>query len=163
VTAKKKATRPKAVEARRAEEEPSLRPARGRRVGKRTHNKGYKSGLETKFGEETGLPYETDKIKYTIPAKVHTYTPDFKVTNNVYIETKGQWTLQDRKKALLVKEQHPEVIILYVLYRNQRLSKKSSTTYLDWATKNELPCCLFSDSGAWKDFINAYKEPNATA
>jgi hypothetical protein len=161
VSTSKKATtaqRPKGGK----EKEPSLLPARGRRVGKRTHNKGYKSGLETRFGEETGLPYEQDKIKYTIPAKVHTYTPDFKITNNTYIETKGQWTLQDRKKALLVQEQHPHILILYVLYRNQRLSKKSTTTYLEWAMKNKLPCCLYSDSDTWKAFIATHKEPNAT-
>jgi hypothetical protein len=118
----------------------------------------YKSGLENRFQEACklkgwDLPYEANKIKYVIPASNHTYTPDFTVTNNVYIETKGLWTSADRKKALLIKEQHPEIIILYVLYKNQKLSKKSSTTYLDWAAKHSLDTCTFADNEHWTSFI----------
>ena len=118
----------------------------------------YKSGLENKFQEACKLrgwelPYEANKIKYVIPASNHTYTPDFTVTNNVYIETKGLWTGADRKKAVLIKEQHPEVTILYVLQRNQGLSKKSKTTYLDWAAKNGLDACVFANNEHWTNFI----------
>lgn len=125
---------------------------------KRHNPSGYRSGLESRFQaacEAKGwkLGYEQDKIKYVIPSSNHTYTPDFTVTNNVYIETKGLWTGLDRKKAVLIKQQHPEITILYVLQRNQGLSKKSSTTYLDWATKNELDACLFSDTAHWQDYI----------
>ena len=125
---------------------------------KRHLSAGYRSGLESRFQaacEEKGwkFPYEQDKIKYVIPASNHTYTPDFTVTNNVYIETKGLWTSVDRKKAILIKQQHPEVNILYVLYRNQKLSKKSSTTYLDWAAKNGLDCCAFSNNEHWTQYI----------
>lgn len=121
----------------------------------------YKSGLEQRFQlacEARGwkLPYEQDRVKFVIPAKGHTYTPDFTVTNNVYIETKGLWTSADRQKACLIKEQHPEINILYVLYRNQKLSKKSSTTYIDWATKNGLDVCTFSDVEAWTNYIRKF-------
>ena len=121
----------------------------------------YRSGLESRFQTACSnlgwdLPYEEDKIKYTIPASKHSYTPDFTVTQNVYIETKGLWTSADRKKACLIKEQHPEISILYVLYRNQKLSKKSSTTYLDWATKNGLEACTFSDVDTWTNYIKRH-------
>lgn len=121
----------------------------------------YKSGLEEKFQIATKLlgwelPYEQDKIKYEIPASRHTYTPDFRVNENVFVETKGLWTAQDRKKALLVKEQHPHITILYVLYRNQRLTKSSGTTYLDWAKKKGLEACLFSDRAYWTEFIKTH-------
>jgi len=121
----------------------------------------YKSGLENKFQEACKLrgwelPYEANKIKYVIPASNHTYTPDFTVTNNVYIETKGLWTGADRKKAVFIKEQHPDITILYVLQRNQKISKKSVTTYLDWATKNGLDACIFADTKHWTDFIMRY-------
>jgi hypothetical protein len=125
----------------------------------RRHNPSeYRSGLEQRFQIACkvlgwDLPYEQDKIKYEIPASKHTYTPDFTVTSNVYIETKGLWTAQDRKKACLIKEQHPDVKILYVLYRNQKLSKKSSTTYLDWALKHGLDACTFADKEYWTSFI----------
>jgi hypothetical protein len=125
---------------------------------KRHNPAGYRSGLEQRFqtacvAEGWNLGYEDNKIKYVIPASNHTYTPDFTVTNNVYIETKGLWTGADRKKAVLIKEQHPEITILYVLQRNQGLSKKSKTTYLDWAAKNGLDACVFADTDHWKNFV----------
>jgi len=128
---------------------------------KRHNPNAYKSGLENKFQEACKLrgwelPYEANKIKYVIPASNHTYTPDFTVTNNVYIETKGLWTGADRKKAVFIKEQHPDITILYVLQRNQKLSKKSVTTYLDWAAKNNLDACIFADTKHWTDFIMRY-------
>lgn len=123
------------------------------------HNpNGYRSGLEAKFQaacEDKGwkLAYEANKIKYVIPASNHTYTPDFTVTNNVYIETKGLWTGTDRKKAIFIKEQHPEITILYVLQRDQKLSKKSTVTYLDWAAKHAVDACVFSNNEHWTKFI----------
>ena len=125
---------------------------------KRHNPAGYRSGLEVRFQaacETKGfkLGYEDSKIKYVIPSSNHTYTPDFTVTNNVYIETKGLWTGTDRKKAVLIKEQHPEITILYVLQRNQGLSKKSKTTYLDWAAKNNLDACVIADTQHWTDYI----------
>lgn len=125
---------------------------------KRHNPSGYRSGLETKFqaaceAQGWNLPYEIDKIKYVIPASNHTYTPDFTVTENIYIETKGLWTGADRKKAVLISQQHPHIKILYVLQRNQGLSKKSKTTYLDWAAKNNLDACVFSDTRHWTEYI----------
>ena len=124
-------------------------------------NAAYKSGLEQKFQAATQalgyhLPYEKDRIKYVIPASKHTYTPDFTVTSNVYIETKGLWTGADRKKALLIKEQHPQINILYVLYRDQKLSKKSNTTYLMWAEKNSLDACTFANKEHWINYIKKH-------
>ena len=125
---------------------------------KRHNPSGYRSGLESRFQaacEAKGwvLGYEQDKIKYVIPSSNHTYTPDFTVTKNVYIETKGLWTGADRKKAVLIKEQHPEITILYVFQRNQLLSKKSKTSYLDWAEKNGLDSCVFANHSHWTEFI----------
>jgi hypothetical protein len=122
----------------------------------------YKSGLEDRFHRSvkqiTGidLPYEQNKVKYTIPSKVHTYTPDFPIAENVYIETKGLWTAADRKKALLIQEQHPEITILYVFQRDQRITKKSNTTYIDWATKNDILACTFVEEHVWTEFITKH-------
>ena len=127
---------------------------------RRTHSKAaYKSGFEERFQEETKkefgweLPYEAAHLKYTIPAKNHRYTPDFKINDKCFIETKGLWTTADRKKALLIKEQFPDVKILYVLYRNNKIFRTSSTTYIDWAESKGLKACLFSETGTWKKFI----------
>lgn len=125
----------------------------------RRHNASvYKSGLEARFqaaalAEGWNLPYEESRLRYTIPESKHLYTPDFTVLKNVFIETKGLWSGTDRKKAILIKEQHPEVSILYVLYRDQKLSKKSTTTYLQWASKNGLEACCFKDHEYWHNFI----------
>jgi hypothetical protein len=128
---------------------------------KRHNSNAYKSGLEHRFQESCKdlgweLPYEQDKIKYIIPESKHTYTPDFTVTNNVYIETKGLWTAADRKKACLIQEQHPEIKVLYVLMRNQKLAKNSKTTYLEWAAKHSLNACLFSNKDHWVDYIRKH-------
>jgi Phage endonuclease I len=121
----------------------------------------YKSGLEQRFQDATqalgyDLPYEQDRIKYVIPASKHTYTPDFTVASSAFIETKGLWTSADRKKACLIKEQHPEISILYVLYRDQKLSKKSATTYLMWAEKNGLEACTFANKEHWIAYIKRH-------
>ena len=45
---------------------------------------GFRSGLEVRVAKELtaqGVPYtyEEEKIKYTKPSRVSTYTPDFKI------------------------------------------------------------------------------------
>jgi hypothetical protein len=128
---------------------------------KRHNSNEYRSGLEQRFQDACkdqgwDLPYEQDKIKYIIPESKHSYTPDFTVTKNSFIETKGLWSAADRKKACLIKQQHPDVSILYVLYRDQRLSKKSKTTYLSWAEKQGLEACTFSNKSTWMAYIRKH-------
>lgn len=125
---------------------------------KRHLQAGYRSGLEVKFQtacESRGwiLGYEQDKIKYLIPESKHSYTPDFTVTKNCYIETKGLWVAADRKKAVLIKEQHPDITILYVFQRDQLLYKTSPTGYIEWARKNGLDACTFADTSHWTNYI----------
>ena len=101
----------------------------------------YRSKFESQFAAVVvgkSVKYETDKIKYEIPASKHTYTPDFTLAPNVYIETKGRFVASDRKKHLLIKKQHPEITILFV-FMNARntITKTSKTTYADWAKQND--------------------------
>jgi Phage endonuclease I. len=103
---------------------------------------GYRSGLEEVTAENlkqrgVDADYEKEKIKYTIPEREATYTPDFKLPNGVIVETKGRFTADDRKKHLLVKAQHPDKDIRILFQRSKsRLSKTSKTTYADWCRKN---------------------------
>lgn len=104
--------------------------------------KGYRSGLEERIAKEleaakVPVLYETDKITYTQPAKVRTYTPDFKLPNGIYVETKGRFLPEDRMKHLLIKEQHPDIEIRFV-FSNSRtpITKGSKTTYGMWCEKN---------------------------
>ena len=103
---------------------------------------GFRSGLEkalSKQLEEAGLEirYEEMEIAYTEPATKHTYTPDFVLPNDIIIESKGRFLLEDRKKHLLVKAQHPELDIRFVFSRSATpIYKGSPTTYAKWCEKN---------------------------
>lgn len=85
------------------------------------------------------LEYETDKIKYVWPERTASYTPDFKLPKEggfFYVETKGRWTVDDRQKHLLIKEQHPDIDIRFVFSnQNAKLYKGSPTTYAQWCEK----------------------------
>jgi len=120
----------------------------------------YKSGLEDAMAvicEREGLKvgYETKVLPYIIPESKHRYTPDWEVSPTAFIETKGIFDATDRKKAILIREQHPDITILYVFSRNQKLSKMSETTYGDWCDKHDLPWCVFSNKEVWLDFIRS--------
>lgn len=81
--------------------------------------------------------YEPIKIAFTEPAKDRSYKPDFVLPNGIIIETKGRLTTDDRKKHLLVREQHPELDIRFVFQTaNNYLRRGSPTTYADWCNKN---------------------------
>lgn len=107
---------------------------------------GYRSGLESKVADQitkAGLPvlFETDKVSYVVPQRGAKYTPDFKLLKKdggfIYIETKGIWTVQDRQKHLLIKDQSPDLDIRFV-FSNQRakLYKGSPTTYAAYCDKH---------------------------
>jgi hypothetical protein len=72
-----------------------------------------------------------------VPASQHKYTPDFKLREGIYIEGKGRLLPSERKKHLLVKEQNPDVeIVFFFENANKPIYKGSSTTYGDWCDKN---------------------------
>lgn len=107
---------------------------------------GYRSGLEDRTAkqlEDAGKPviYEQEKIAFTWPARPTTYRPDFKIATSAggffYVETKGRFTVQDRQKHLLIREQHPELDIRFVFSnQNAKLYKGSPTTYAAWCDKH---------------------------
>lgn len=103
---------------------------------------GFKSGLEENIStqiESKGIKveYESEKLAYIIPASKHTYNPDFKLPNGIFIETKGRFLAADRKKHLLVREHNPELDIRFVFSNSKnKISKASKTSYADWCDKN---------------------------
>ena len=104
--------------------------------------KKYRSKFEERVAKQikdngVKIMFETEVINYVKPATHHKYTPDFVLPNGIYIETKGHFKLEDRKKHLLLKEQHPELDIRLVFQRaNNPINKGSKTTYGMWADKN---------------------------
>lgn len=105
-------------------------------------NKEYRSGLEeeiTKELEAAGIEYSYEKhyVDYTLPATKHRYLPDFVLGNGIIIEAKGVFDVEDRKKHLAIKEQHPDLDIRFVFTRaGAKISKTSKTTYAMWCEKN---------------------------
>ena len=103
---------------------------------------GYRSGLEMKVAnqlKELGAKaeYESIRIPYKVPAVVRNYTPDYVLPNGIVIETKGRFTLEDRKKHLLIREIYPELDLRFVFSNpNNCLRKGSKTTYADWCKKS---------------------------
>ena len=108
--------------------------------------RGYRSGLEDKTAKQiadAGLEvlYETDKILFTWPARPNCrYTPDFKLPKKggfFYVETKGVWSVEDRQKHHLIREQHPELDIRLVFSNeNSKLYKNSPTSYAAYCDKH---------------------------
>lgn len=103
---------------------------------------GYRSGLEEKVSkqlEDLNIAYEYEKLKIVYEVnETRKYTPDFKIlSNGIIVETKGRFLGADRKKHLLIKEQHPQYDIRFV-FSNARakLSKGSPTSYADWCNKH---------------------------
>ena len=81
--------------------------------------------------------YEAGKIKYTQPAMARNYTPDWILPNGAIIEAKGEFKAADRKKHLLIKDQHPESNIKFIFQNaSNTLSKTSKTTYAMWCDKH---------------------------
>ena len=102
---------------------------------------GYRSGLEEDLDATLKVigidgQYEQHKISYIQPETKHTYTPDFRLPNGIYIETKGRFVMDDRKKHLLIRQQHPELDIRFIFQNSKnKIRKGSKTTYADWCVK----------------------------
>ena len=77
--------------------------------------------------------YEEGKIKYTVPERKASYTPDFILTNGIIIETKGYLECDDRQKHIFIKKEHPHLDIRFVFANpNTPIHKGSKTTYAKW-------------------------------
>ena len=98
--------------------------------------------------------YEPDKHEYIQPVIHRKYIPDFKMGRNVYIEAKGKLDLATRQKMVWFKESNPHITIIFLFMNaDNKITKRSKTTYAMWAEKNGF---LWLDYRS--DWINAYKK-----
>jgi hypothetical protein len=118
----------------------------------------FKSKLEEKVWAKlrTEFPktkYEPDKFKYKQPEVERTYTPDFKTgASNIYLEAKGKLDLETRKKMLWFKESNPDIRIIFLFQNSDnKLTKRSKTTYGEWASAQGFEWLDFR-----KDWLSAY-------
>lgn len=106
----------------------------------------YRSGLEKQVADLlTGLgvnfEYESTKVPYILQCN---YTPDFLLPNGVYLETKGHFTPEDRRKMIAVKKANPDLDIRMVFQApHNRIEKRSKTTYAMWCEKNGFQHCAY--------------------
>ena len=105
---------------------------------------GYRSGFEHKVSDQLKenkikFGYEDTVIDYIKPQTNHTYTIDFTLPNGILVETKGRWVIEDRKKHLLIKKQHPELDIRIVFMSGKtKIRKGSKTTYGMFCDKHDI-------------------------
>ena len=108
----------------------------------------FRSNLEKNIanlleGLGVSFQYESEKLNYTIE---HNYTPDFVLPNYTYLEAKGYWDPEDRRKILAVKKANPEADIRMVFQSPYNtISKKSKTTYAKWCDKHDIPWTSYQD------------------
>lgn len=121
---------------------------------------GYRSGLESKVSaqlNEAGVSfeYETFKIEYQVN-ETRKYTPDFRLPNGIIVETKGRFVAADRKKHLLVQQQHPDLDIRFVFSNSKaKLNKGAKSTYADWCIKHGF---LYADKTIPEDWLSETAE-----
>ena len=86
---------------------------------------GYRSGLEVKLSEfldelKVKYIYEGIKIEWEDLAYRH-YTPDFVLPNGIIIETKGLFTVEDRRKHICIKTAPQLIYVLCLQVVKKRL------------------------------------------
>jgi hypothetical protein len=117
---------------------------------------GFRSGLEMTIDESLksrGIDGEYEKhiIQFTKPETHHKYHPDFKLPNGIFVETKGRFLTDDRKKHLLIKAQNPNLDIRFLFQNSKtKISKASKTTYADWCIKHGF---IFADKEIPDDWL----------
>ena len=121
---------------------------------------GYRSGLESKVSaqlNEAGVSfeYETFKIEYQVN-ETRKYTPNFRLPNGIIVETKGRFISDDRKKHLLVQQQHPDHDIRFVFSNSKaKLNKGAKSTYADWCIKHGF---LYADKTIPEEWLDETAE-----
>ena len=83
-----------------------------------------------------GIKIEWEDLAYRF------YTPDFVLPNGIIIESKGFFTVADRRKHIEIQRQHPKLDIRFVFANeNSKLRKGSKTSYAKWCEKNNFKFC----------------------
>lgn len=118
-----------------------------------------RSKLELRFESflqefDVQYEYEVTKIPYVIPVSNHTYTVDWTLVNGMLLETKGFLKNHaERKKYILIKEQHPELDLRFVFQDPNKKCGGMKTTHAQWADKNNFLWCGIKDIETLKQWI----------
>ena len=75
-----------------------------------------------------------------IPYTIHfRYLPDFRLSNNILVEAKGQLDATDRRKMVAVKAARPDLDIRFVFQNARCRLSRHGKTYGEWATYAGFP------------------------
>ncbi len=120
---------------------------------------GKRSGLEDRIAKElddAGITYEYEPIQLEYDESLRKnlarcadcqstnllrtgwYTPDFVLDSGLVLETKGYFDAADRRKMLAVIEHHPDLTIVMLFERDNKIRKTSKNRYSDWCTQHEI-------------------------
>lgn len=104
-----------------------------------TKPRSYKSKLERDFAkhiEGRGLKAEYEQNTFVYERPSH-YTPDWRIHDRLFLETKGEFAPAQRANMVAFKKQHPEIEIVMVFADAQNLlHRKAKMTYAGWCEKN---------------------------
>ena len=78
------------------------------------------------------------------------YTPDFWLPSSaIFIETKGRFTAADRRKMLSVIEGNPDDRFVMLFMRDNRIHKRSNTTYSEWCDQQGIEWAVAEPKEEW--------------
>lgn len=118
----------------------------------------FRSRLEARVWSALprGTQYEPDRFRFPVAdpgrrcrgcgskeiERTTSYTPDFKLPNGTYIESKGIFTGGNRRNLLAFRAAHPDVKVRLLFQADNTFNKKSTTRYSDWAKKAGFEFCI---------------------
>lgn len=125
---------------------------------KKKQPKKFRSGLETRFAEllnKNGVKAEYEPTRFAFQKLTH-YTPDWRISDTFFVETKGYFSPSDRGNLLAFRDQNPSINIFLVFGRaSNLLNRRSKTTYGKWAEKHGFPYCNITDTAV---ILNLFKQ-----
>jgi hypothetical protein len=77
------------------------------------------------------------------------YTPDFILSSGLVVETKGRFTAADRRKMLAVVDAHPDLKIVMLFMRDNKIHKNSTTYYSDWCMSHNIEYAIGHPHKEW--------------
>jgi hypothetical protein len=119
----------------------------------------YRSNAEQEFASaltDKGLQFQYEEFKLPYVISKH-YNPDFFLIDyGFFIEYKGYFKPADRKKHLLIKQQHPHIDLRFIFQNaSNKLNKRSRTTYGDWCDRHQF---LWAEGSIPKQWIRKKKK-----
>lgn len=106
-----------------------------------------KNGVRFKY-EYVVLPYR-QLVKHAVcdscgcksVSRLRKYLPDFVLPGERYLESKGNLDVAQRQKFIALMVEGYDIKLIF--QRNNRISRTSGTTYLEWAKQYGIEACVF--------------------